>query len=458
MSVPPPEALRAIADALYGWRGRERIGAKDVVVWVRASKAEYGRYGIAFQGDALRMTRYALSGSLDNHQSSLDLSLQRALGLPAETRRGASGMWPVRQTMSDGDAHISEVLDGVEQLTSELLGGESLVEVTLMPSQGAPYSSHNSPTPYYSAKTGRVVTTKRPPWLVAVETSEGSAVGADFCAFAPRISHCVSGSVVGSFVGDPSRRFIVSHCSAVFDRVGGSTPAATAKLIRSCGGLLFPSVAVGEVPATNFGELVLVADPSLILPALKPYKKRGAWPVIVYETDVWTETTRHFLGDGAVELLGELTDVSDFMYKSHFWVLGPPVRDAQARPLSSTKQLRTKLKQRARRYRRELDKSQMDAVRFAAGEGAEKYAYLEAKVNGVTAMDCYPLAVCPKGETRRVRSFLKGIGFAGDLITVERPAEVEGRDQRWDYAWRVRDAVLAYAERDPQQLVLSLEE
>ena len=461
MSVRPPEALKQIARQLYGWRGRELLGATDVLVWVRRPGEEYGRYGLAFQGDALRMQQRAIERPLANPQGTLDLALQRALGLPAEVRSYGGRTYPAHQTMDEGNAYVSVVLDGVDSLVSEKLGEEAVVESTLMPREGSPWSPQNSPTPYFSAKHGDQQTEK-PKWLVEVETREGPALGADFCAFAPRITHCTSGAVVGSFWSNQHPGFLVTHASGVFDRGTqaeiASKARATGDLIRRCGGLLFPSLAISEVPATNYGELVFVADVSLILPALRPYKKRGRWPVVVYETDVWTETTHAFLGDAAAELLTELTDIPNFMYKRSFWVLGPPVMQDVRPPVGSTKRLRTALAKRARLYKRALNEQGLELIRQSLpAEHVAWYGYLEAKVNGITSMDCYPLAVCPKGETRRVRAFLKRIGFAGELLTVGRPPAIEGRDPRWDYAWRVRDKVLEYAGVDADRLLLKLE-
>jgi hypothetical protein len=456
MTTAPDERMRELATRLYAWRGRELLGARDVMVWVRRPGAEFGAVGVAFHGDALKMTGHALVRPLDNRRSSLDLSLQRALGMPGDARSGRTGTWPVRQTMSDGQAHLAEVLDAVEQLTSEFLGGENLVEATLMPLEGAPWSPGNTPTPYYSARHGKAMS-QRPGYVVEVETRDGPALGADFCDVAATIGHCGGTGVVGMFRSDtPS--FLVTHAVGIFERVGGRTPAQTARLIRDCGGLLFPSVAVGVVPATNFGELVLVADVSLILAGLRPYKKRGAWPVVVYETDVWTETTTTFLADGAAELLVELTDIPNYMYKHHFWALGPPVMDAEVAPLTSTKKLRLALGRRAKIWPEVLTEEDLDDTRARHGDDVHRYPYLEAKVNGITTMDCFPLAVCPRGQTRTYRSFLKGIGFGGTLITVKKPPAVEGRDPRWDYAWAVREAVLDYADEKPGTRVMLLEE
>lgn len=449
--------LQQIAHQLYEWRGREQLGAKDVALWQRRPGTESGEFGIAFMGDALKMTRHALMRELPNHDYQLDVSLQRALGLPGEVRHRRDGVHAVLQTMSQDRALIDDVLGSVSALAGVVYGRDEAFKSTLMPTPGAPWSPHNTPTTYYSARKG-FQTTKRPAYVMKVETREGPALGADFCQLLPTMSHCSGMGIVGGFWKDPSQRFLVTHSVPIFERYGGAPPAQTARSIRDCGGLLLPSLAVGVVPATNFGELVLVADVSLVLPTLKPYKARGAWPVIVYETDVWTSTTREFLGDGAAELLLELTDIAEFMYSPHFWMLGPPIMDAMAAPIGSTQKLRTALKRRAKIWPELLTEAEHEQTMATHTDTVHRYPYLEVKANGILGMDCFPLAVCPRGDTRKHRSFLKGIGFAGELMTVPKPPEIEGRDPDWDYGWAVREAVLAYAEKRPGDRVVNLEE
>jgi hypothetical protein len=243
---------------------------------------------------------------------------------------------------------------------------------------------------------------------------------------------------------------------------------ASARAIRKCGGLLFPSLAVGIVPATNFGPVVLVADLEVVLPSLRPYKKgRGNWPIAVYNTDAWTGVTTHFMGEGAHELREELTASPDtnWMYRGDFWVLGPPLRADRADLIPSTKKLRTTLSKRARIYRRELSGQQLQDVREHYTNEEARYAYVEAKSNGIMSMECFPVAVCPREQKRTVQKWLKAAGFRGELLTLsvptpeERPyllkdRDADMRDSQWDYGWMVMDALMEYAEETGRMMVL----
>lgn len=438
--MKPNESLKELAVRLQRWLGVERAGAKEILVWYTGEK--YSPVGVAFRGDALKIKRSVLMQPVRNpayrgttRYGILDESLALALGVEQT------------QYFPSDEAHAFDFTSGVEQAASKFLEGEEeAVRVTFMPLEGAPWSVHNDPTPYVSGKTGRVTTTSRPDFLIEVETDEGKELGANPCLVAP-LAECATGYVMGTI---RTQEFVLTH---TFSLETLRYAERTAELVNGCGGLLYPSLAIGEVPATNFGHVVLVADVGLVLASMRPYKKKkGAWPIVVYETDAWTATTLHTMKDGAVELFVELTGAPvNWTYKSDFWVLGPPLQDHLAKPLSSTKQLAASLRRRARAYERELDAAELTAVREKHFESAEKYAYLEAKSNAIVPMSCFPLAVCPIAERSVAHAFLTNAGFGGELCIVDYhfdkndEAPIGGRDPRWDYAWQVRDVIVDYA-------------
>lgn len=458
MSTAPTAEMKALADALYHSPARDRIGAKDVLVWATGrSFAGEGQVVVAFSGDPLRMKNYVLARGVPNFRNSFDLDLQRALGLPGETNdRG----FPRSQYFPDGAVLAGDLTDGIAALSNQVLGTGQAVVVTLIPTEGVPWSPENTPTPSYSAQHGTVSVASRPDWVRKVEIAgEPQQLGADFCAHSPFVGGCPGGAVVAAM--DRSRSpvvFIATHSLSLEE---GQATRATAVAIKQCGGLLFPSVAVGMVPATNFGELVLVADVMAVLQGLRPYKKRGRWPITVYASDAWTATTSTFVGRGAVELFEELTGSpdSDWIYKSDFWALGPPIADEKARVIPSTKKLRSVLSRREKLYPRTATADDLRATRMSHFDREGAYPYVEAKVNAIMEMSCFPLAVVPRGQATRSRRFLKAAGWAGDLLTVAPPLAEEygsgGRHHSWDYAWRVRDAVIKWAAKHGSVTVVS---
>jgi len=483
MSTPPTEEMQRLADGLLRWRGTSELGAKDVAVWFKGPK----HVGIAFVGPALSLQRNALrEGAFNNRYYMLDIDLQRSVGLAGASRAGYGREVPDMQTMDEPDPYRASVLEGVEQVTKDALGGEDVidrVDATVMPDVGAPWAPKNDPTPWYSAKKRRLFVTKRPEWLIEVELEKGThlaeqyrqtkMLGANVCLLAPKVERC-GDEIVGRL---PERRhfdFLVTHSFELGHRRHTKDAEAAARTIRECGGLVYPSLAVSPAPATQFGSTVLVVGVKTVLAGLKPYRGRGAWPVVVYGTDTWTTTTGEVMTLGSIQLYEELTGNRDFGIYAHphLWTLGAPISsggpfgddEKMGRVLNGTKQLGATLIKRAKLWPRDMTEEEMQAAKEQRSATAEYYPIAEAKVNGVLPLTCCPLAVAPKDRAAASQAFLYAAGFKGTMIAVDVPAALlkgieEGKDSAtWRYAWMVRDVVLEYAEQKPNQRIFAVEE
>lgn len=477
MSLPPSEAMRVVADGILRWHGTQHLGATDVLIWWRKP----GYIHVALRGPAARLAQRK-QHPLNNRKGWLDLALQAAVGLPAQ-RANYGG--PDMQTMEDGDPYIDSVLEGIETTVSAAVQQHgdpepTLVFATLMPEEGSPWSPQNDPSPYYSARKKKVLSTRKPEWLVTVDADEQAqasgtktTLGADVCQLMPRIERC-GPTVVGMLPERKHFEFLVTHSLAPGARHGQDDLSHAASTIKSCGGLLLPSLAIGHVPATFFGTLVLVCAVNLPLLGLRPYRSRSNWPVTVYGTDAWTVVTRDVLSRGSRELFGELTGNRQIGYSDFFWVLGsPPATGAMTRPedvvpLAGTKQLATKLLKRAKPWPRGLTQAQMQERKDRFAMKADYYPYVEAKVNGILPLSCFPLAVVPECR-KQYLTFLRAAGFDGDVLTVDLPvAAADAIEERsssnirdelsWQYAWSVRDAVLHYAAQSPNMRIFAVEE
>jgi hypothetical protein len=442
--------LEELGDALLRWRGVETMGAKDALTWLRAE----GQVSVAFQGDALRLLRTSVRREDQrswNYGYSLDIGLQKALGFPGELRPSGGRPYPVVQTMSE-EPHISEVLSGVEQVARDFLGDRGLavnVDVTLMPEEGRPWSPAygDGPTCYYSAKRRSPFLTPKPRWVVEVDTHEGKTLGADFCQVVGK-TDSDDPHLAASFAG---HTVLLTHC------LNPTIRADQSKLVKACGGLLFPSFAIGEVPAAPFGALVLVATPSLALAGMRPYKSgRGHWPIVAYDTDAWTSGTSTFLGDGSAELFADLTGApQEWTYKNHIWTLGPPyVTGSLTDPvrIESTKRLSSRLRALGKRFPQSLDATELEA---RSSMDKDRYPYIECKSNLIVAPGSIRLAVCPASMRKECQAFLRASGFGTvKLMTVsEHPDEpAPGRNGPWDYGWAVSEAVLSIAWREGTML------
>lgn len=327
---------------------------------------------------------------------------------------------------------ISEFLDRISGI---LMGaviervGDYSMNFTLITSPGWPWPAHDDQ--YFSVKNKGMMPALKPDYLLRLPADENKGLkerwGIDFCKVLPPAEKLAEGrAVVGDFASGAS--MMVTHCMRFLNdekaRIEGES-------IRSCGGFLFASLAVGSTPATNFGPCVLISYLDVVLLALKPYKfrKRGSWPIVVYDTDTWTPTMGTFRTDAAEVLFDQLHGNGDWMtyFEMHPWILGPPV-EVRAAPFSpeglyptiitTTKKLASTIKIRNKKWRRGLESDKFDKLLKDVESGKSRYPYLEAKSNEVLAMTNFPLAICTHELEVRYRIFLEAAGFTGKLVTI----------------------------------------
>lgn len=457
-----PQRFKEVGDILQNWeRGKSLLGYDEVLVWKHRD-----RIGVALRGDALRIEKRVFEVQmLDNKGHYLDYDMQRAFGLdvsyvyqdrysrPIGIRGGAG------QTIGTPDTHFSELLSGMESAIHVYLEETGLdidAQVTLMPKEGEPWEPEDSPTPYYNARTRSVELSKKPDFLMDVEVRDedtGSGyiktLGVDFCKLVPTMKSDSGGALM---VHDPEKNvdFMMTH-SFDFHRTGIGW-RTIAKFIKNCGGLLFPSIGVGQIPAATFGNVCFVIDPMIVLQGMKPYRtSKGRWPVVTYSTDVWTETTTAFIGENSALAFKQLTGQwQPSVYgQAHFYILGPmidPGGPVAVGPLIlDTNTLSKTVARRARVWHRDLPGE--DVIGLQDVLTVDRYPYLEAKVNGIVSVDSLVVCVAPGFLMKPVKAMLKAIDFKGEIISIPvSKAEEKALEQTmyatiYDYSWRVHDAV-----------------
>lgn len=441
------ETLVEFADILQDWHGLDHLGAKEVLAWWDGEEP-----AIAIRGDALRMTMSAFrEGGLNNHDHYLDVSLQRHFGLDPEVKyRGHRVVFVAPQLMTTPYADISEVIEGIKRVAGEYFsekGFEVYPQVTLMPSEGSPWNYDDDETSYYNAKKRKILKTERPAWLTTVQVYDNSgkkvdAVAADLCKIIDQVE--VPGEfVAGAFQKGYDNLVLFTHCIN-FERVD---EIVMADFINECGGFLFPSLAVGPIPAANFGPVCLVFDPYVVIQSQAPYKKRrGRWPVVTYTTDVWSGTMYEFLGEASVEMFEQLTGhAGDFTYYSKrvFWVLGPRIvldrGPAVAKVVKSTKQLRAQLKRRGRIWKRGLSKKKLEEQLTVLVE--DRYPYLEAKLNNIVNPSAITACVYPVDMEEQVSRYLELIQFQGVQVPLDMKYNPYDQEEVYAWSWAVHDAI-----------------
>lgn len=429
----------------------------DVVVWSRLDR-EHDEFRLhvlywALVGDGLKFARQTGMLLADEEEgglrgATLDSALSRAFGTRVEMFR-----W---------DPHVM-AFDFLDRLSSAVGQAAERPDdfeeqsFTFIPEPGYPWPQDPRKSVegfrYWSTRKGGFVTPERPGWLMALPDSvsdHASRWGVNPCrVFPPDDSRTdPSGPVMGRL---GNQEVMVAHAMQLRTGAGGWHKLLDSAIrgVKDCGGLLFPSLSVGPVPATNFGPIVMVANLELVLNGLRPYRKRGVNPVWVYETDAWTITTGVLMGEVAGRLFEELHGHEDYLTGS-MWTIGPPptVFGGPAElsdPIDTTKKLGTSIKQRMRRWKRGMSAAQIAALSDHGPDA--KYAYCEAKAREVVALASFPYLIAPDSLREPVELFVKGVGYQGEVIYlpddlgVGAHVDSDREAELWEWSWRVADVV-----------------
>ena len=438
----PPSAESRIANTLnaIGKALFPRGTVKDSVVWDDGERA-------AWIMDARRLSRIVGDGTgMTTISGEYTYMILRSLGIKDrmfEYERGP--MAP------------SDFLDRMKEVVHAAAGvGDDVYiqHLTFIPEPGYPW-----PEPYYSQKKGRVVQGERPWWIAEepIKDLDGEMrPGLDFCKFIGPLRNYEVGAEVLKLGRE---QIVLTHAMGTMsDLTRRGSWDANADAVNACGGLLFPSLAIG-VPATNFGPFVMVADVGFLTRSLKPGRRRGDYaPAQVYDTDVWTMTTSTFSREAAISAFDQLTGDDHWIHylDVNVWSLGLPANPDYHSPSGGSRlermaQLKREYAARRKLWPRSLSPERQHEVYESHLESIERYPYLEAKVNGVMAMSSFPMAVQPEQASDGFARFLEATGFRGKLLSVELPDEVaQVMDPEWapeGMPWPQRSALRAWAER-----------
>lgn len=328
-----------------------------------------------------------------------------------------------RSGIDDEDFRYETILyaaDFLQRLANSLysisVSGETVM-CTLIPEPGYPWPTDDGM--YFSAKKGREVESTRPEWL-----SSDNAV--DLCRLWPEAEYTRRG-VEYEFRGG---YFLATHAMGSFDNLTRSgTWSQNVEVVNRCGGLIAPSIAVGPLPATNFGPFILVADVGVVLDSLKPNRKRGKRPPSkVFNTDAWTVRTKALLEDGSMTAFDQLHGHEEYLthHGIHLWASGTPEDpsshlDHLVKRIDTEAQLERAVARRLSMWKRSLTPEQVEKLHRKVEGTADRYAYCEAKVDGVMPISSFPVAVAPDGYESEFAEFLQATGFQGELLLVELP-------------------------------------
>lgn len=438
------EFVRSWTGALLAF-GRDafpRGTVTDVVAWDGYTTAKYSSFHFAFVGDALKLATvfgYTVTGDESEE-----------IGTGARVRPIADAMRNHLRAkrMSEDLRYEGKIVlaDFLDRLTGQGVHEFARDEMPFDEARGAWILNPGYPWPeddaqpfsYWSAKKKALITPERPGWLIEVDDDSErppvKALGVNPCMVFPVEPQAQEWPV---WARAKNVDIIVAHSMTLpSDSSSDSTLPASYRYkelslaiegVRSCGGLLFPSLSFGPLPASNFGPLTLVGHMGLVLDGLKPYKKRGVDPAAwVYEHDAWTIKTRELMTGVARRIFEEMHGHENYTFGHNLWTLGPPAElfggpSNGSRPIRTVAQLIAVAKRRGSIFGSTVNEEEFEKVNKRVSGTVDKYAYGEAKGRRVISLDEFPFFIGPEQQRQQMEMFAKGVGYRGQIVTLDDP-------------------------------------
>jgi len=359
------------------------------------------------------------------------------------------------------DIQMSDFLDRLSGQVAGAFQSHPFDEtsMTLLFEPGYPWPSDDDDSKgfsYWSAKSQKMISPERPSWLLPKPR--------DTTNYLPKVNPCLVFPAKTSDIQWPvwcrskERKgcgdLLVCHATTFKPE----TVKDTARIVRQCGGLLFPSISVGCTPASNFGPITFVGNLGLVLDGLKPNKSKypACW---VYDTDAWTSQTKEFVGEVAHRLFEELHGHENFAWGMHIWALGTPGYisggpGGESIPLESVKQLTKAVKLRGAVFPSGMTATEFKDTSERVSGTVDAYSYCEAKGRRVLSLDEFPALIAPSSYHDVVKVFVRESGYTGRVVflpdTLNLAAAEEYSDE-WKYklyqwSWIVAGAIKAMFE------------
>lgn len=454
---------------------------EDVCVWFDTHNPlpQFGIRGnpwLLYKGMLSRFPLY-------QRDHSMELTISGVLGIDQKPVYSGKRMVGVSPQFSSGDSlEICEFFEMFERMLSDVLAemgyqtDSYTTRLTIIPFPGVPMTMNAKTLPFFSIRSKRVEHPPTPRWVVPIADSKDS-YGQP--SSAPSVNLCMISRTARNLYEEPyafAVRPPQGRSPATFVMVAHSSDEdlfsdQASAGIESCGGLLYPSLSVGSIPASNFGPISLVFDPRLVLKDLSPFRKgdgaRSTPPdTILYRTDSWTPTQAEFVGSYAarayVELSGNENYANYYRPAKALYSLGPfgmaSDPEGEVIEITSSQEMCSVVNQRMKIWR---DQSYEQFLKTRHNvETKHHYGYLEAKLISVLPLSWVSVVVAPSDVADRIGSYLSHFGFKGRVIPMALSHEeyevFYGKRSTGDihfadwvrlrYAWKVSEAVRATGE------------
>jgi hypothetical protein len=312
---------------------------------------------------------------------------------------------------------------------------------------------------YYSAKTKQLFYTQEPPTRTT-DPEDGEYLINPCVIFGKnKIVNKPHSSITLKFDKYKYGELFVTHCFDTLRKKGktysneldmelSESQKSIAESIYSCGGLINTSLAISELPATQFGFNVMVLNTELIKgwfdkrPAVKM-----TLPYYIYSSDGWTGTSVEYFGSLSKRLYNEYFDGFDLMY----YKLGAygsqniEIEDGRYVEVDdhfgegiSVIQSEIQLVRALNHKKKIMDK----AIKYMSNKGTdnelfrkyfdglsahEKYWLCEIKFSKVLDINCFMMCICPDYMYKNTKMFLDKIGFTGKIIPLKLSDELRSK-------------------------------
>ncbi len=461
------------ATKLLSWDVLKSRGIRDI-------KVDENTNTVALVGPPLKIeTNFIKPQFVHNRDYALNVSFAKHFDIPIKVEhwknswsvQGTSPMW--FHGSDESGEHLEDFLSNLGNALRDAIRaiggsvGDEDIRVTLLSEPGYPFTPGVTKE-VYSAREKKFIPVGMPPYATEIVNRDGDKVmGVDFCKLLPVVCGSEEKSIVGRL--SDGAEILVTHCTKMHGE-GIKIRPDYAEIVKRCPGMLFPSMATGLIPACNFGETVLAVSTDVILSSMAPYKKRGAYEVATYGSDVWTETAGAFVAEISELAWKQLHGDVNWYYTSHLYVMGPSIKESgfggeDVKMITSTKSLRSNIARKFKKWSPDITKEKFQALSDLPS--GERYAYLESKLNIILGWDCIPIAVCPEQLADSISKNLGAYGFKGKILAVPLEAEmilaIEGKLPAeksdflmYKYAWICRDVILRYAKEN--NMVMNIQE
>lgn len=327
---------------------------------------------------------------------------------------------------------------------------------------GYPYADGSNT--YYSAKEQKIFHTKVPPTRTKDEDGEYKI---NPCSIfnTKEILNSNNYNITLSLPNYKYGKLVVTHCFDSIRRLGikyssehdedlTESQKSIAESIKSCGGLLFPSIAISDIPATQFGFNVMVLNTDLIKGWFdKKPRVVKTLPYYIYNTDGYTGTSAAYFGEFSRHLYNECYDGMDIMYKN-LSLYASQNFDIEENKFQSyrreeIKVVTTKVQlARALNHKKEImDKVIKESKKMTEEEfnsyfsrlGHDQYWLSEVKFSRVLDINCFMMCICPDYMYKNTKMFLENIGFTGKIIPISLTDELRKKMMESNYLHKVEN-------------------